>query len=241
MRPPVPHVEGMDAVVGVRRAVQVDVPRVGRVVLLELRLDRRRVGGLGQHLLEEVDVGRVVHLGELVGHRVEDDHRAARPHQRLVPVHVEEVAEPQAVHEDRVHDRVHVVGPEVGQAHDHDVALPVHLDELLLVQRGEGALVHGLGLAGVARRSRRSATGPRQDLVPGRRRREVVRLLRGQVGALLDAATIPTRACSEAERVGERLVVQRRLDREDPRAVAFTTSPIRLHESWMALFPGAGP
>ncbi len=38
VRAPVPHVERVHAVVRVARPVQVDVPRVGRVLLLELRL-----------------------------------------------------------------------------------------------------------------------------------------------------------------------------------------------------------
>ena len=67
MRAPVPHVERVHAVVGVRRPVEVDVPGVLGVRLLELRLDRRRIGRFDEHFLEEVDVARVVQLAEFVG------------------------------------------------------------------------------------------------------------------------------------------------------------------------------
>ena len=58
--PPVPHVERVDAVVGVAGPVQVPVPLVGREALLVGLLDLHRVGGVRQHLLEEVDVGGMV-------------------------------------------------------------------------------------------------------------------------------------------------------------------------------------
>ena len=130
-------------------AVQVDVPWVRRVLLFELGLDGRRVRRLRQDLLEEVDVARVVHLVEFPRHGVVQDHHPAGAHQRLAHVHVEEVAQPQALHEDRVHDRVDVVGADVGEPHHHHVRLAVHLHQLLAVHRREGLLVHGLGLAGV--------------------------------------------------------------------------------------------
>ena len=57
---PVPHVEGMDAVVGVRGPVQVDVPLVFGELLLVAAFDLDRVGGIGQDLFKEVDVARVV-------------------------------------------------------------------------------------------------------------------------------------------------------------------------------------
>ena len=113
VRAPVPHVERVHAVIGVRRAVQVDVPRVACVALLERRLDLLGVGGLGEHLFEEVDVARVMDRVELPRHRVEQDRDPALAHERLVPIHVEQVPEPEAVHQDRVQDRVHVVRPEV--------------------------------------------------------------------------------------------------------------------------------
>ncbi len=55
--------------------------------------------------------------------------------ERLAAVEVEEVAEPEAHHEDRVHDRVHVVGADVGQPHREDVGLALDRHEVLLVAR----------------------------------------------------------------------------------------------------------
>ena len=80
---PVPHVERVDAVVGVARAVEVAVPLVLGVLLLVAALDLDRVGGLGQHLLEEVDVARVVDRVELPRRGVAHDQHAALAHQRL--------------------------------------------------------------------------------------------------------------------------------------------------------------
>ena len=85
VRAPVPHVERVDAVVGVARPVQVAVPLVLGEALLERLLDLDRVGRLGQHLLEEVDVARVVDRVELHGvtgasrSRTPPRARAARP------------------------------------------------------------------------------------------------------------------------------------------------------------------
>ena len=92
---PVPHVERVHAVVGVARAVQVAVPVVVGVALLVLLRHHVGVGRVGEHLLVEVDVARVVHGMELVRHRVVEDGRAALPDDRLVLVQVEEVSEPE--------------------------------------------------------------------------------------------------------------------------------------------------
>ena len=98
VRAPVPHVERVHAVVRVRRPVQVDVPGVGRVLLLELRLDRRRVGGLGAAPPRR---SRCSSGGGSGGTPTAPGGTGSPTppcaHERLVPVHVEEVAEPQAV------------------------------------------------------------------------------------------------------------------------------------------------
>ena len=52
----------------------------------------------------------------------------------LAPVEVEEVAEAEAGHQDRVEDRVDVVGTDVGQAHGQDVGLALD-DHALLAPR----------------------------------------------------------------------------------------------------------
>ena len=69
---------------------------------------------------------------ELPRRGVAHDQHAALAHQRLAPVEVEEVAEPEAHHQDRVHDRVHVVGADVGQPHREDVGLALDRHEVLL-------------------------------------------------------------------------------------------------------------
>ena len=157
---PVPHVEGVHAVVGVARAVQVAVPLVLGELLLVAGLDLDRIGRVGQHLLEEVDVAGVVDGVELPRRGVAHDHHAALAHQRPAPVHVEEVAEPQAHDQDRVHHRVDVVGADVGQPHRQDVGLALDRDQLLAEDVLGGDLVHGLDLAGL---HRRDAVGRRHD------------------------------------------------------------------------------
>ena len=129
--PPVPHVERVDAVVRVAGAVQVAVPLVLGELLLVAGLDLDRVGRVGEHLLEEVDVARVVNGVEVPVRRVGHDDDPALTHQRLAAVEVEVVAEPGAHHEDRVHDRVDVVRADVGQAGGDDVRLAVDEHGLL--------------------------------------------------------------------------------------------------------------
>ena len=76
---PVPHVEGVDPVIGVAGAVQVAVPLVGGEALLVGLLDLDRVGGGRQDLLEEVDVRRMVDGMEGPRRRVgQDGHPALR-------------------------------------------------------------------------------------------------------------------------------------------------------------------
>ena len=166
---PVPHVEGVDAVVGVARAVEVPVPLVLGVLLLEAGLDLDRIGGLGEHLLEEVDVARVVHRVELPRRGVAHDQHAALAHERLPAVHVEEVAEPEAHHEDRVHHRVHVVRADVGQPHREDVGLALDRHELLREHVLGGDLVHRLDLAGLHRGDAVGRLPAVEDLAAGLR------------------------------------------------------------------------
>ena len=215
VRAPVPHVEGVDAVVGVRGPVQVGVPGVGRVLLLEPLLDDRRVGRLGEHLLEEVDVRRVVQRVERVRHRVVQDQRAALADERLPPVHVEEVAEPQAHREHRVHDRaVDVVRAQVRQAEHEHVALALHLDQLLAVHVLDRALVHRLDRTGLHRRHLVVGDEVRQRLAAQPRRRAVEAVLHRPVRRLVARRPLPLALGEEAVRPRERLVVERGLDLE---------------------------
>ena len=217
---PIPHVEGVDAVIGVARAVEVPVPLVGGVLLLPLLRHLVRIGGVGENLLEEVDVARMVDRVEVPRRRVGHDHHASLAHERLAPVQVEEVPQPGAHHEDRVHDRVHVVGADVGDPHREDVGLPADLDELLLVDVLCGDLVHRLDLTGVdaghlVRRLDRVEDLPRQ---PGGRAGE--RLGSGQVGGAIACRPFPFPLGEEVERRGEGVGVDRRLDLEDRRTVS---------------------
>ena len=215
VRAPVPHVERVHAVVGVRRPVQVAVPLVLGVALLEAPLDLDRVGRLAQHLLVEVHVGRVVHRVELARDRVGEDHHAALAHERDAVVEVEEVPEPHAHDEDRVEDRVDVVRAEVGQPGGDDVRLPAHADGLLRGAVLERHLVHRLDRArGHARhRVRRRGLverGPAQLRV-----HPVGRALQRREGRLLTRRPARLGLGEERQRPVEHVVVERRLDVED--------------------------
>ena len=59
----------------------------------------------------------------------------------------------------------------------HDVALPVDLDQLLLVELRQRALVHRVGGAGIDARHPGASGDPHPDLVLGLRRPQVVQLL----------------------------------------------------------------
>ena len=212
---PVPHVERVDAVVGVARPVEVDVPGIGGEGLLVLRLDLEQVGRLGEHLLEEVDVARVVDRVERPRRRVRDDHHAALAHERLAAVEVEEVAEAEAGDEDRVHDRVDVVGADVGQPHRQTSVWPATCDELLAVDVGERGLVHGLDLAGLHRGEVVGRDDGVEDLA-GEPARGPLERGRGRVEAgPVPERPLPFALLQEAELLGERVGVERRLDLED--------------------------
>ena len=73
------------------------------------------------------------------------DQDSSLAHQRFAPVQVEEIAEQHVVDEQRVHDRVDVVRPEVRDAKEQHVGLAVHGDHLLLVVVPERLFVHGVG------------------------------------------------------------------------------------------------
>ena len=146
---PVPGVERVHAVVGVAGSVQVAVPVVLGVLLLPLGRHHGRVGRVGEHLVEEVDVARVVDGMELLVGRVRHDHDAALSDEGLSSVHVEQVPEAHAHHEDRVHDRLGVVRADERDAHREDVGLAFDLDDVLVVHVLEGALVDGLGEPGL--------------------------------------------------------------------------------------------
>ena len=149
MRAPVPSVERVHAVVGVAGAIQVPVPLVLGVLLLPLLRHGGRVGGVGQHLFEEVDVTGMVHRVEVAVGGVGHDDDAALSHQWLVAIHVEQVAQAHAHDQHRVHDAVGVVWAHIRNAQGQDVGLPLDVDQLLAMDVFQCDLVHGLGLAGL--------------------------------------------------------------------------------------------
>ena len=254
---PVPHVEGMDPVVGVAGPVEVDVPGVGGERLLEPVGHLDRIGRLAQHLLEEVDVARVVDRVELPRGGVAHDDHAALADQRLAPVEVEEVSEPEARHQDRVEDRVHVVGADVGEAHGQDVGLSVDLHPLLIPDVLGGQRVHGLDLAGLHRCHPVGGLDRVEDL-PGQARRGAVEGLGGgQVAEPVLGPPLPLPLLQEAECGREGVVVEGGLDLEDGdaagrdeaahppvggvqlRAVLVHERAALLHGEWVVMVPEA--
>ncbi|CAB4723496.1 unannotated protein [freshwater metagenome] len=215
VRRPVPHVERVHPVVGVRGAVEVDVPGVVGELLLVLLTDDRRIGRLGEDLLVEIDVRRVVQLVEALVERVVEDHRSSAPHHRVVAVGVEVVAQPHAGREDRVHRAVDVVGPEVGHPHHQHVGVAVDLHELLAVHLLQRALVDGLDLAGVDAGQAVGRPQVVEELVPqpvgSQRQTTSHRQHRG----LVAHRPLPLALHQEVVGLGEDVVVEGGLDLED--------------------------
>ena len=108
-----------------------------------------RVGRVGQHLFEEVDVARVMNGVKLVGRWVRENDDAALSNERFATIHVEEVPKAGAHHQDRVHDRVHVVRTDIWNTHREDVGLALDFNELLVVDVLRRDLVDRLDLAGL--------------------------------------------------------------------------------------------
>ena len=200
--------------IGVGGPVQVAIPVVLGVLLLPLLRHHVRVGGVGQHLFEEVDVARVVHGVELVGGRMREDQHAPFTHERLAPVQVEEVAEPGAHDEDRIHDRVHVVGADVRDSQHEDVGLTLDLDELLVVDVLGRDLVDGLDLAALDAGHLVRSFDAVEDLAGHPWRRLGHRLGGGEVERTVLRIPLPLPLGQEIEGLRERVGVQRGLDLE---------------------------
>ncbi|MFA0748810.1 MAG: hypothetical protein EORIYHIE_002679, partial [Candidatus Fervidibacter sp.] len=130
---PIPHVECMDAVIGVFVPIQVDVSLVGSERRFKFALHLPRVAGLREDEVPEVNVTRMVLLVEAFVKRMSENQNAALAKQRFADGHqVEQVASREAVNQDGVHDAVDIVGTKVGSTAKHDVALPLDRDFLLL-------------------------------------------------------------------------------------------------------------
>ena len=120
---PVPHIEGMHAVVGVGLPVEAPVALIVGIFGFETLFDFGGVTGLREDVVVEVDVGGVVGgIEPLVQGMGEDEHPAPLD-ERFAPVHVEAVAEGEGVDKQGVEEGVDVVGAKVGKTHDHYVGL----------------------------------------------------------------------------------------------------------------------
>ena len=97
--------------------------------------------------MEKLDVTRVMLRMKFVAQRMADDHRTARLHQRLVAKHVEQIAEPGALDEHRIHDRIDVVRTDVGNAYDQYVGLSFDRHGILLKDPRQGLAMDAFGLA----------------------------------------------------------------------------------------------
>ena len=207
--------------VGVAGAVEVHVPLVGGELGLVLGLQLGRVGRLGQQLLEEVDVAGMVHRVELPAGRVAHDDHPALAHQRATPVQVEEVAQPEAHHQDRVHHRVDVVRADVGQPHGEHVGLALHRHQMLGQHVGRGALVDRLHRAGLDRGHLIGRQPPVEHAPAGRRRHRLEPGVHGHERGPVPGAPLPLALLQHRQRavVAEGVVVDGGLDLEDGRAV----------------------
>jgi hypothetical protein len=156
----------------------------------------------------------MVHRVELVRCRVGHDHDAALAHQRHAAVEVEVVPQPEAHHEDRVHDRVDVVRPDERDAHRQDVGLALHLDELLLVDVLGGDLVHRLDLAALDAGHLVRRFDRLEDVAGDARRRPRQRLGRGDEHRPVARRPLPLALVQEPERRREDVGVERGLDLE---------------------------
>src|SRR5215204_669984 len=130
---PVENREWVRAVVGVGISVEGTVPGVVGVLLLVAVVDLMYVVRLGEDLVPQVYVARVVKLVEIRRHGVGADQYSSLAHEWFALVEVEEVAEEHVEDQDRVHDRVDVVGSEVRDAQQEHVRLALGGDDHLPV------------------------------------------------------------------------------------------------------------
>ena len=131
--------------------IHLDVAGVCGKLLLVLLPKRERVVRLGQQAVEELDITRVERRIEVVVARVAENEHAAFAYERLAAIEVEEVPRPHHLDEKRVQDRVHVVGRDVGNTDDQNVALPFHFDRVLVEATLESLVVYRIRSPGVAR------------------------------------------------------------------------------------------
>ena len=147
--PPVPHVERMHSVVGVPVPVHLDVLRVVSELGLVLLLKDEGVGCLRQNPMEELDVRRMMPRVEIVVERVRQDQHSIFLDHRHAAIHVVEIAERQHLYQERVENRVDVVGRDERDAVNHCVRLTFQRNAVLLIAIGQRLLVCRQGRARV--------------------------------------------------------------------------------------------
>ena len=147
---PVPHEEWMRAVIGVAAAVHLDVVWIVCELFFVLCAQLKAVFRFRQKAMKKLDVTGMERRIEIVVARVRQDQHTALLHHGFVPVHVEEVAGAHHLHEDRIQNGIDVVGRDVRDPGDEDIALSFHGHAVLFVAMAEGFVVNELGLAGVA-------------------------------------------------------------------------------------------
>src|ERR1700744_2143447 len=81
--------------------------------------------------------------------RVGKNRHPTLAHEGFAAVQVEEISETHAHDEDWIHDRVDVVGTQVGQPEDAYVCLPLDVHQLLAIDDCCGGRVHGFALPSV--------------------------------------------------------------------------------------------
>ena len=108
---------------------------------------------------------------ELVVAWVMNDQHAALLQQGLIAIKVEVITQAHYLHQQRIQDRINVIGRNIGNAADQYVALTAHRDGVLLKSLLDYFFMHRLGLARKASRhlvlrrhrvEQLAARGPRQ-------------------------------------------------------------------------------
>src|SRR6266851_666867 len=219
MRGPIPRVERVGAVVRVRLAVELPEPWVLGETQLVFGLDLDRLRRVGQDLVVEVDVARVLDGVELVAAGVREDGHSPLSEHWLVSVEIEQIAQPHADDQHRVHRRVDVVRPEVRHADRDDVGLALDAYRDLIADGLERFLMHRVDLARVdAGQAVRRAHGM-EDVALERRRREVGELLHAQEHRLVLRGPVGFALLHEVGDGRKSVVVDRGLDMEDAHRV----------------------
>jgi len=145
---PIPHIEGVHAVVGVALAVEVNVAWVfGELFFIFMREDVG-VAGFGEEAVEEFEVAGVVYRVKLIVEGVGNNEYTPLLQQGYTAVKVKEITLGHYLYEDRVKDRVNAIRADMGDTHNNNIRLSLNGNEVLAVTQLKDALMGGLRLAG---------------------------------------------------------------------------------------------